>query len=644
MDNQKEKEKEHLGFNKNIEEAVERIKKEEKFFEKYIISNYKKYKLIVKKHPKKSIAGVILLLIILYSVFGGEEVTKYTSITTKLGTLEQTIQETGTVASDVELQYGWEKTGRVISIQKSVGQQVKKGDVIAILQNSSERNALGEAVARLNSAQAQLDLKFVGVSDQEKQQSQANVDQYQAQFDKTVATADLAVLSAKRALETAENNLQKAEGGNDSEIVEDAYNDLVNSLKSSAASIRSVLTDVDAIVGVDNVTGNDAFENQLGKDSTGVYTNISKDISKDKYIIARDALRDIEENLVFLTSASSQSIIDNSSQNTINTIKKTEEAVYATLQLLDKTEARTDVLSQDTRDSLVSSLNTAYSTIGTLRTTVINSIQAVTSAKTSLTTYEIAYQKALSDLVLIEKQAEADKDYASAQLNKAQAAHDAIISPPRDIDVASLQADIQRLRIAVATASDNVNKTILRALADGVIANIDIDVGELFVANTPVVSLVSKDFSLKVDISESDIVKVKKGQRVTFTLDAYGRDLELTGTVSSVYPAEKEISGVIYYETVISLDDYNQEEITLKPGMTANITIHAKKRENVIAIPQRAVLRDGDRNYVRIVTNKKKFDYREQEVQVGIRGDEGQVVIISGLKEGQEIITFISDK
>jgi Cu(I)/Ag(I) efflux system membrane fusion protein len=73
----------------------------------------------------------------------------------------------------------------------------------------------------------------------------------------------------------------------------------------------------------------------------------------------------------------------------------------------------------------------------------------------------------------------------------------------------------------------------------------------------------------------------------------------------------------------------------IKSGMTANLTIHGDSRENVLAVPQRAVIiRDGQ-NIVEKVIDGKTVD---TPVETGLRGSEGTIEILSGLNEGDQVV------
>ena len=71
--------------------------------------------------------------------------------------------------------------------------------------------------------------------------------------------------------------------------------------------------------------------------------------------------------------------------------------------------------------------------------------------------------------------------------------------------------------------------------------------------------------------------------------------------------------------------------------MTANIDVKSANRENVIAVPQRAIIRKNGDQFVRIADGE---GFREVKVETGLRGSDGNIEIISGISEGDEVITF----
>ena len=141
----------------------------------------------------------------------------------------------------------------------------------------------------------------------------------------------------------------------------------------------------------------------------------------------------------------------------------------------------------------------------------------------------------------------------------------------------------------------------------------------------------------EADVSEANIASLEIGQTIDYTLDALGPDKHFLGKVLTINPSSTIVSGVVNYKVKGSLDNIEK----IKPGMTANMTILVAKKDNVLAVPSTSVINKNDKNYVRVIEDKKKKNFREIEVQTGLRGDGGLVEIISGLNEGQEIVTYI---
>jgi len=317
-------------------------------------------------------------------------------------------------------------------------------------------------------------------------------------------------------------------------------------------------------------------------------------------------------------------------------------------QVLNATRPIGD-LSQSELDTLKSGVTTVQGYIVTSATNVTNGVQAIASARNSLTSYQIAYDKAVSDLEQAKKQAEADIAVAKAQVSAqeanlagVQASYDDLVAPPRNVDLASLRAEVSRQAAALSAAKDDLAKTELRALADGVVSKLDVEVGENVTANQNVVGIISDGFSIKVDISEADIAKVSVDDPVDITLDAYGDDVQFFGHVVKIEPAETEISGVVYYKTTILFDDI-AEQYEIRSGMTANIDILTNKKENVLVIPRRAVLTQDRKKIVRVVQDATKGIFEEREVETGLQGDDGLIEIVSGLTDGEDVVTFLKE-
>ena len=412
-------------------------------------------------------------------------------------------------------------------------------------------------------------------------------------------------------------------------------------MNTSLGALRDALTASDNILGIDNTLANDNLENAIGVVSQQTLIR-----AEQLYPLVKQATNIVETNLFSIKSASNHSAIDTTLLLVENALTEMRQLLIAINSLLSTAPAIG--ITQASLDTYRSGIITNISNINAQLTNNTNAMQAIDGAATSLLSLQIALNKANQGLSSTILQTEAKKSVAeanvtiqSAALDKAKAAHESLIAPPRAVDIGSLRASVQRSNAAVIAAQKEREKTQLRAIATGTISRLDIEPGENVTANTPIVTILSDALYVELDISESDIAKVTLGDGAKITLDAFGDDVVFSGHVKMIDPAETEISGVVYYKSKILFDD--SEVSSIKPGMTANVRIITEERPNVIVIPLRAVIRDNGKTFVRVVTNAERGEFEARDVTIGLRGDEGQTEILSGLTEGVEVITFIQE-
>src|SRR5262249_39104408 len=125
---------------------------------------------------------------------------------------------------------------------------------------------------------------------------------------------------------------------------------------------------------------------------------------------------------------------------------------------------------------------------------------------------------------------------------------------------------------------------------DGVVVSRTIDVGQTVAASfqTPTLFLIAEDLTkMQVDsnVSEADVGGVKEGQRATFTVDAYP-DRTVNGTVVQTRNAPLNVQNVITYDVVIAAAN---EDLALRPGMTANVVIETGRRDDALRVPTAAL-------------------------------------------------------
>ena len=133
----------------------------------------------------------------------------------------------------------------------------------------------------------------------------------------------------------------------------------------------------------------------------------------------------------------------------------------------------------------------------------------------------------------------------------------------------------------------NLGYATITSPIDGVVISRAVEEGQTVAAGfeTPTLFTILKDMQVVADVDEADIGYVAEGQRVEFTVDAYPDDV-FTGNVKQVRLEATTESSVVTYEVVISASN---PDLKLKPGLTANVTIYTLDRQDVCAVPSKAL-------------------------------------------------------
>jgi HlyD family secretion protein len=235
-------------------------------------------------------------------------------------------------------------------------------------------------------------------------------------------------------------------------------------------------------------------------------------------------------------------------------------------------------------------------------------------------------------------------DTAGQTYDVAQKQLTQLIAPARSEDLSLAQAKVNDAQSVLDLAKKQVDDSTIKSPIDGQVIRDNYEIGEQISGAAPVYSVLAENnFEISVDISESDVAKVKIGDAVEITLDSFGPDTKFNGTVYFIEPASTVIQDVIYYKVKIKFTDSAEILAGIKPGMTANITIITDKKENVLTLAERAVIeKSNGEKIVRVLSGGK---ITEVPVKTGLRGDDGLVEILAGnLKEGETIILLINTK
>ncbi len=157
-------------------------------------------------------------------------------------------------------------------------------------------------------------------------------------------------------------------------------------------------------------------------------------------------------------------------------------------------------------------------------------------------------------------------------------------------DAASCKAAVSQAKAALEGNETDLKKSVIRSPINGIVLTRSIEPGQTVAASysTPVLFTLAEDLTrmdLHVNVDEADIGKVREGQRATFTVAAYpNRTFE--AHISQARYGSSTTSGVVTYETILKVVN---DDLSLRPGMTATADITVKELKGALLIPGAAL-------------------------------------------------------
>jgi len=575
---------------------------------------------------KKRIIWTVIILLLAGGVW--YFVTKSKNNTANIQTttvsqqnLEQTVLTTGQVVSETNLSLSFQTSGVVEKIAVIIGTQVKAGDVLATLSQSNVSASLTSANGQLAQANANYRKVVAGVTPEQINVTQKAVDASRVAYNNAVS--QLAALQSSTAAS-------------------------ISQAQTTLADLQSPTTTSDNKRSAIMVT----IANQLA--------TVKADLDKEKQILDDNNLKD------------SFGVMDSTSLNNFKTangqvpfLLSTANASLATAQAY-----KSDANIQQAVSDALAALNQNISALNYCYTALQNSIVSSKFSQAQLDIYKLAIsgdvsvensgltlvkssQQALTDALTnatnavtnSQLSATSQINAAQNQINSAQAslqqvqatlAQQKAKAQPADIDAA--RAQLLSAQGSVEAAQSAFSNTILKAPADGTITQINTKVGQQATAMQPVFTLQNINaLHTEAYVSESNVASLKLGQSVDYTFDALGPDQHFQGQVMTIDPASTVISGVVNYLVKASLPNIPE----IKPGMTVNMTILVATRPNALAVSSSAIINQNNEQFVRVIDNSQTKTYHQVKVTTGLQADGGLAEILSGLSNGQEIVTLI---
>ena len=560
----------------------------------------------MKNFKKAILACIVLAIIGAILVMAGCGKSSSSSTTTTVtstytvqkGTLVSTISAVGSVEmpEQVKLTFGTGSSTSSLSTVKEInvsyGDTVKKGDVLARIDTSALETAVTQAKADLSTAQLNLQ----------------------------AANSEATKLNAQAAVKNAEVNLALAE------------RQLKYMQTSQITDAQTAVSDAQLAV--------DIAKRTLATTQTTVANNITNAensiTNKENAVTnAENAIIDAEDNVAEAKKTYDKYVIANIKILERWDITEQKDAYAWEIQKAE------DSLKQS-EDALKQANDSLEQVKANLDAVKFQGEISIANAHSNVTKAEATLKNAEDDLVEIESvnldMLKQEAAVASAKANLITAQNNlAYIEASYNIEL--LQIKVDNVQTTLDNANAQLETATMVAPFDGVVAAVNVDVGDKVTATNEIIYLVNTS---KVEISsfvdETDVARIKKGQKAVITFDAIeGASLE--GTVGAISPVARSSSNVVTYSFSIEIQD--TKGYGLKEGMSASAEIYVLNKTDVLLVPTKAIKQKGSDNIVQVENASGTIEPRT--IQIGDT-DGTYTEVTDGLTEGEKVLVQTTTK
>lgn len=403
-------------------------------------------------------------------------------------------------------------------------------------------------------------------------------------------------------------------------LSEETVTSIRSALSQDEAEALTTLEEKQTDAKVSTLSASQEYETNI---MYGDYAQANYDITVSNL---QEAVSDAEENLENAneTLAENQELLKVATE-TLPTAKKVlENAEFAKTGTDKETSLYYWLQAENSREEAQETVDNLEDEIETLTDTIKENENDVTTC-----TYEL--ETAKKELETGKVEAQADYDIQMYKYNNAKSIYDAAIdSSALEEEIAEEDYADAKERLDAFDASIIDNNLI--AKSDGVISTISITPGDTIYSDSPIITFNSyEDVSVTITIEEDEKQKIEKGTLANIALSAFEDEIfsgEVTEISDATYDSD---TGTNNYDVTVSVTG-NMEKIF--DGMSAEVTLITKEMKEAVYVSNRAIIRDGNKSYVKI---KKNGSIKKIEVETGF-SDGINVEIKEGLSENDVVL------
>lgn len=372
---------------------------------------------------------------------------------------------------------------------------------------------------------------------------------------------------------------------------------------------------------------------------TNTYGNVPTTL-EDAYAKANDAVRN--QLAPFFTNAetgSPQITFQVNNAQTVNNAQGERAAASTALNAWTvelaglNADSPTSTLTAELASS-TANLNAVSSLLSTIAQALV---QETSLSNTTLTSYKAALTTALTEETSASTEVNNETQNIASEeiaIQQAQADLNLKLAGSTQDQIQAQQASVEQAQANEQSVQVSINEASIVSPISGIITVQNAKVGEIASPGATMVSIISGN-NLEVDayVPETDIGKVAVGDAVSMTFNAF-QGQTFTGKVFYIDPAQTILSGVVDYKVKVSFDTADPD---MKSGLTSNLSIETQMDNNALILPQFAVLVTDQGSFVEVLKNGAVV---QVPVTTGIRDDQGNVEILTGVTQGEQVLNI----
>lgn len=555
-------------------------------------------------------------------------------------TASETIKTVGVVESLGNVELKSEMTAPVKDVFVTIGDEVKKGDLLVVLEHDALNAQISQAQASIDRIQGNLDQAYAGKTDEVIAQAQASVNQAKASLNQSkqqfeqikisnqsrIRNAELAVIDAQKALE----NTNSQNSQNNSSTLDSAKNSLrnaivtVNTVLVSNTKLQYTYFNCSDILCANIKSEKEFAIEQLYNQSNGGSLNEQTVASLQSPLIEKiDSVTSKDELITYIEQV----------KTGLESLKRfviavqTASSSYLGNDMLstEKSKIASDLISVDT---LITQINSAKNSV----------LNIDVSNQTTQDARQIAYQKAVENLELLKKQIEQEELSAQESIviqetlvAQAQASYDATIANPREVDLSSLKASVRESQAALSLIATNKEKAFFYAPFDGVVASLSLVKGDLVTSGMSVVSIVNDEtLSVTAFVNEKDYKYIAVGNTVMV-------EDRFSATISHIAPSLDPINKKV--EVIIEFNEIFENELLIDQFVNVELEMNTLDTEQSYFVPLSALKQtlDGS-SLLYVMSEEDKYIVKSMPVTTSDIIGENIIISSENLNDTLQII------